>query len=69
MSAVSPLVIFIQPVHGTRNFATPTTISQPTLDNTQQAVNTSCSDSSVPMLTLVSHDNAQLSVDYWRWDF
>jgi hypothetical protein len=68
MSAVSPLAIFTQPVHGMRNIATPTTISQPITEHKQQAVKPSGSDNSAAMPVLVRQDNAQLSGDHWQWD-
>jgi hypothetical protein len=68
MSAVSPLAIFTQPVHGTQNIATPTTISQPITDNEQQAVKPSGSDTIAAMPILVRQDQAHSSGEYWRWD-
>jgi hypothetical protein len=68
MSAVSPLVIFSQPVHGTRSIATPTTSSQPITDNEQQAVKPSGGDTVASMPILVRQDQPQPSGEYWRWD-
>jgi hypothetical protein len=68
MSAVSPLAVFTQPVHGTRNIATPTTSSQPITDNDSQAVNPSGGDSVAVMPILTREDQLQLIGDYWRWD-
>jgi hypothetical protein len=61
MSAVSPLAIFNQPVHGSRNIATPTTISHPITEHEQQAVKPSGSDSSAAMPILVRQDNTHSS--------
>jgi hypothetical protein len=68
MSAVSPLVIFSQPVHGTRSIATPTTHSQPITDTEQQAVNPSGGDTVASMPILSRQDQPQSSGEYWRWD-
>jgi hypothetical protein len=53
MSAVSPLVIFTQPVHCTRYIATPTTSSQPITVTDQQAVKSSGGDNGATMPILV----------------
>jgi hypothetical protein len=69
MSAVSPMAVFPQPVHGTRNIATPTTTSQPNTDTITQAVISSGVDNSAAMPTLTRQDQPKTSSgEYWRWD-
>jgi hypothetical protein len=69
MSAVSPMAIFSQPVHGTRNIATPTSSSQPITDTTTQAVHSSGVDTSAAMPILTRQEQPKTSSgEYWRWD-
>jgi hypothetical protein len=69
MIAVSPMAVFSQPIHGTRNIATPTTTSQPITDTATQAVVSSGVDTSAAMPTLTRQDQPKTSSgEYWRWD-
>jgi hypothetical protein len=68
MSAVSPMVIFSEPVHGTQSIATPITNSQPSTDNEQQAVKPSGGDTVASMPILTRQDQPQSSGEYWQWD-
>jgi hypothetical protein len=69
MVAVSPVAIFSQPVHGTRNSATPTTTTQAITDTGSQAVISSGADTSAAMPTLTRQDQPKTSSgEYWRWD-
>jgi hypothetical protein len=69
MVAVSPMTVFSQPVHGTRNIATPTNTSQPITDTTSQVVVSSGADTSAAMPTLTRQDQPKPSSgEYWHWD-
>jgi hypothetical protein len=69
MVAVSPMTVFSQPVHGTRNSTTPTNALQPITDTTSQVVVSSGSDTSAAMPTLTRQDQPKASSgEYWRWD-